>query len=169
VTTAGAGAGAGTSNAVANATTTGPAAPARIVGPDGRAKAYRPLPVAARREAIDAGLAAYDRGEYFLAHEELEPAWMGTNDPGERALLQGLIKVAAAYVHAARRNPRGVERNLVGARDRLTLPGVPEATAAVDDLDVGRLLADIDLRLGELAERPDRPTLDAPVLHRRRG
>jgi len=144
------------------------AAPARIVGPDGRAKAYRPLPVTARREAIEAGLGAYDRGEYFLAHEELAPAWMGTADPGERALLQGLIKVAAAYVHKARGNPRGIERNLVGARERLSLPGVAEATAAVDDLDVERLLADVDRRLAELAVRDDRPLLEAPVLHRRR-
>ena len=149
--------------------TGGAASDARIVGPDGRAKAYRPLPATARREAIEAGLGAYDRGEYFLAHEELEPAWMGTADPGERALLQGLIKVAAAYVHAGRGNPRGIERNLVGARARLTLPGVHEATVAVDDLDVDRLLADIELRLRELAAGPDGPLLDAPQLHRGRG
>ena len=45
-----------------------------VVGTDGRAKAYRPIPDDERRAAIDAGLAAYERGDYFEAHEELEPA-----------------------------------------------------------------------------------------------
>ena len=62
-----------------------------IVGRDGRAKAYRPIPQAARAVAMLSGVAAYERGDYFEAHEDLEPAWMGTDDPGERAYLQGLI------------------------------------------------------------------------------
>ena len=41
---------------------------------------------------------------------------MGTDDPVERALLQGLIKLAAAYVHDVRGNPAGIVRNLEGAR-----------------------------------------------------
>ena len=85
----------------------------------GRAKAYRPLPEAERRAALRAGLEAYDRGDWFLAHELLEPAWMGTKDLAERELLQGLIKLAAAFVHGARSNPAGVAKNLRGARDRL--------------------------------------------------
>ena len=44
---------------------------------------------------------------------------MGTADLAERALIQGLIKVAAADVHAVRGNPAGVRRNLEGARERL--------------------------------------------------
>ena len=55
----------------------------------GRAKAYRPLPPEERRAALQAGLAAYEQGYFFLAHETLEPAWMGTDDPGERDLHQG--------------------------------------------------------------------------------
>ena len=86
---------------------------------NGRAKAYRPLPIAARRVALAKALDAFGRGDYFLAHELLEPAWMGSRDPGERALHSGLIKLAAAFVHAVRGNPAGVEKNLTGARDRL--------------------------------------------------
>jgi hypothetical protein len=81
-----------------------------------REKAYRPLPLDARRAAFDEGLAAYERGDFFAAHEALEPAWMGSDDLAERALDQGLIKVAAAYVHAVRRNPAGIAKNLAGAR-----------------------------------------------------
>ena len=57
---------------------------ARTVTERGRAKAYRPLPEDEREAALAAGLAAYDRGDWFLAHELLEPAWMGTADPAER-------------------------------------------------------------------------------------
>jgi len=85
-----------------------------VVGRNGRAKAYRPLSAAKRSAALKAGLAAYERGDFFQAHEDLEPAWMGTSDLPERALLQGLIKVAAAYVHDVRGNPAGIARNLEG-------------------------------------------------------
>ncbi len=107
----------------------------------GRSKAFRPLPRVVRAAAVERGLAAYGRGAWYLAHEELEPAWMGTDDPSERALLSGLIKLAAAYVHAARGNPLGVRTNLRGARDRLAtaagLPVSPDVTAAAAALQVG--------------------------------
>jgi predicted metal-dependent hydrolase len=44
---------------------------------------------------------------------------MGTRDVAERELIQGLIKLAAAFVHQARGNPKGVEKNLRGARERI--------------------------------------------------
>src|SRR5947208_14226569 len=88
-----------------------------------RDKALRPLTLEQRREAFEAGVAAYGRGDFFEAHEELEPAWMGTDDLAERALHQGLIKVAAAYVHAVRGNPAGVRKNLDGARRHLATTG----------------------------------------------
>jgi predicted metal-dependent hydrolase len=150
------------------ATTDGHRASARsvIVGRDGRAKAYRPLSAADRAAAIEAGLAAYDRGDFFLAHEDLEPAWMGTADLGERALLQGLIKLAAAYVHAVRGNPAGIERNLAGARRRLTEPGTGEAAVSLDHLDLDHLVDDIDRRLADLVANPAGPLLGPPVLRR---
>ncbi|MGH2476966.1 MAG: DUF309 domain-containing protein [Candidatus Limnocylindrales bacterium] len=126
-----------------------------VVGPDGRAKVYRPLPAAERIAAVTAGLRAYDDGDYFEAHELMEPAWMGTADPVERALIQGLIKVAAADVHAVRGNPRGVKRNLEGARDRLR-SAAPGGTVTGIELDLAALLTDIDTRLADQAA--DRPT-----------
>jgi hypothetical protein len=116
-----------------------------VVGADGRAKAYRPLPADERIAAVTKGLEAYGAGDYFEAHELMEPAWMGTADLAERALIQGLIKVAAADVHAVRGNPAGVRRNLEGARDRL-VSGRHGAITGVD-LDVAALVAGIDARL----------------------
>jgi predicted metal-dependent hydrolase len=91
----------------------------RVVDSDGRAKVYRPLDQDARRDAREAGLVAYAEGRFFEAHELLEPAWMGSADPAERDLDQGLIKLAAAYVHAERGNLLGMRKNLAGAQRRL--------------------------------------------------
>lgn len=137
-----------------------------VVGRDGRAKAYRPLPEEDRAAALEAGLAAYAAGDYFEAHELLEPAWMGTDVPADRALLQGVIKVAAAYVHDVRGNPAGIVRNLVGARARLAESEEERHGAELPApwLDVPGLIVAIDVRLADLAANPDGPTLGPPDL-----
>ncbi len=119
----------------------------------GRRKAFRPLAEPDRLRAFAAGLAAYDHGEWFEAHELLEPAWMGTDDLPERELVQGLIKLAAAHVHRQRGNARGMRKNLVGARERI----VTAVASGADDhgLDLAALLASIDDRLDRL-ERLER-------------
>jgi len=137
-----------------------------VVGRDGRAKAYRPLPEADRAAALANGLAAYERGDFFQAHEDLEPAWMGTDDRAERALLQGLIKVAAAYVHDVRGNPTGIGRNLEGARALLAEAAEDGPDANVARLDIDALVEAIDLRLADLAAHPDGPNLPPPKLPR---
>lgn len=133
------------------------AGPHRIVDPRGRAKVFRPLPPEARAAARARGIAAYERGAFYLAHEELEGAWMAAADPGERELLGGLIKLAAAHVHAARGNPAGVTTNLRGARARLA-----EAAARDEDggLDLPALLVAIEERLELVAALP--PSAIAP-------
>ena len=136
-----------------------------VVDADGRAKAYRPVAPAERTAAVSAGLRAYAAGDFFEAHELMEPAWMGTDDPAERELIQGLIKLAAADVHGVRGNPRGVARNLEGARDRLRR--VPDGDAIAElQFDLPGLLDAIDRRLAELAA--DRPTDPISVTWSRR-
>ena len=107
-----------------------------------------------RRAALAAGLEAYDRGDAFLAHELLEPAWMGTRDTAERELLQGLIKLAAAFVHAARGNAAGVTKNLRGARERLASAGDAGRRFGIDGPG---LFAAIDARLASPIEVDDPP------------
>jgi predicted metal-dependent hydrolase len=119
-----------------------------IVGADGRAKAYRPLPADERDAAVRAGLDAYRRGDFFLAHELMEPAWMGSDDPSERALVQGLIKLAAAEVHEVRGNPRGVAKNLEGALGWLRLARDGGMTGP-DGVDLPGLIEAIERRLAE--------------------
>ena len=137
----------------------------------GRAKAYRPLAEADRRTAFLAGVAAYERGDFFLAHELLEPAWMGTDDPVERDLHQGLIKLAAGYVHAVRGNPEGMLKNLRGARERLEAVAVAGASGVAvaalpggGQLDVPALIAAIDERIRELGQLASVEVIDPPRL-----
>ena len=141
--------------------------PVGTVVQGGRPKAFRRLPAADREAAFRAGVAAYEAGDFFAAHEHLEPAWMGTDDPAERDLHQGLIKLAAAYVNAVRGNPVGTVKNLRGARDRLA----SAAAAAVADrgLDLEVLLVAVDARLARLGLEPDVVRVDPPPLPWRTG
>ena len=85
---------------------------------------------------------------------------MGTDDLAERALHQGLIKVAAAYVHAGRGNPPGIVKNLAGARRHLALAGPAGPAWGVD---VAALLAEVDARLVDPELAASAP---APVIRR---
>jgi predicted metal-dependent hydrolase len=123
---------------------------------NGREKAYRPLPEADRRAAFASALEAYERGDFFLAHELLEPAWMGASDPAERALHSGLIKVAAGFVHQVRGNPAGVVKNFRGARLRLRA-GL--AAGPAFGLDAPAILAQLEASL----EAVDRGLAATPV------
>lgn len=139
----------------------------RIAGLDGRAKAYRPLSAAERSAALEAALAAYGRDDFFAAHELLEPAWLGSTDPAERDLYQGIIKLSAAFVHAARGNPTGMARHLAGAhrhllalRDAHGAAGERAAAAARIDLEalIGAVEATLEARsAGTLSGPADPP------------
>jgi predicted metal-dependent hydrolase len=136
-----------------------------VVDADGRAKAYRPVAPPERTAAVVAGLRAYAEGDFFEAHELMEPAWMGSDDPAERDLIQGLIKLAAADVHGVRGNPRGVARNLEGAQARVRRVTRGDAIPDID-VDLPGLLAAIDRRLTDLAA--DRPTEPIDITWSRR-
>ena len=151
------------STAAAASPTDGSSGSRRTVLQGDRAKAYRPLPEPDRRHAFDEATAAYERGDFFEAHELLEPAWMGTDDLAERALHQGLIKLAAGFVHGVRGNPLGIAKNLAGARDHLALAVGTEAEAW-SGLDLGRLVSEIDDRLSRLAADPSDGSIQPPAL-----
>ena len=85
---------------------------------------------------------------------------MGAGEVAERELLQGLIKLAAAFVHAARANPTGVANNLRGARERLGNSGGAGGDVG---LDVPALIASIDLRLASPIG-PEDPPIAIPRL-----
>lgn len=61
------------------------------------------------------GVAAFNRGAYFLAHERWEEWWIASGRP-ERGISKALIQLAAAMYHLHRGNPRGCAKLLDSAR-----------------------------------------------------
>jgi predicted metal-dependent hydrolase len=120
------------------------------------------MPPADRRRALESALAAYGAGDYFEAHELLEPAWLGTPATAERELYGGIIKLAAAYVHDVRGNPAGRAKNLRGARERLADGAAAAANARIDIAD---LIAAVDARLATSG----RDAQQAPTIRRLTG
>lgn len=57
----------------------------------------------------------FDRGEYWLSHEELEELWLRE----KQDLYKGLIQTAAAFVHIGRGNWRGAASKLEHVSDYL--------------------------------------------------
>ena len=86
---------------------------------------------------------------------------MGADDPPERDLYQGLIKLAAAYVHHARGNGLGLARNLAGAA--AALGRVAGSRAVEQGVDVRSLLEEVARRLPAKAGPADLD-LAPPVL-----
>jgi uncharacterized protein len=84
------------------------------------------------------GLRCYRAQEFFAAHEHWESVWLASNEP-EKAFLQGLIQVAAAFHHLQRGNPRGT-RSLL-ERARMRLGRCPECFGGID---VSSLCRDIE-------------------------
>jgi hypothetical protein len=68
--------------------------------------------------ALREGIALYNRGEFFEAHEVLEEPWRRL-EGFDRDLYQGLIKLAAAFHHAGRGKPRSAFLLLRRARLQL--------------------------------------------------
>jgi predicted metal-dependent hydrolase len=96
------------------------------------------VPAAARRAWFDQGLATYQAGDYFEAHEVWEELWRDAPHGFDRTFVQGLIQVAAAmHKLFAHEKPDPAARLLRRALDKLE--GAPEHYRG---LDVPRLLAE---------------------------
>jgi predicted metal-dependent hydrolase len=109
-----------------------------------RARPGAPLPDAAR--TFREGVAAYQRGAYYEAHERWEELWRIEPEGPRRRFLQGLIQTAAAlHKLFAMKSAAGAIRLFERARSHLT--GVPDGMGG---LSLKRLLAGIDAALAEL-------------------
>lgn len=75
------------------------------------------------------GLAFFNAGEYFEAHEALESAWR--DEPGPiRELYQGILQAAVTYLHIQRGNYHGAVK--VSARAQVKLRTWPDQCRSVD-------------------------------------
>lgn len=107
-------------------------------------------------EWIRQGQVAFNRGEFFVAHERWEEVWQELKGT-ERLAVQGLIQIAAGLHHlkegrsdpAARLLEKGVTKLSADELTTELLAGL-RATALIQD--VARLLADLRASAAPLPE-----------------
>ena len=85
----------------------------------------------AMEEVVRRGVALYNAGRFWEAHEAVEIVWRQSAPP-ERSLWQGLIQAAAAMLHRERGNRHGLQAQGRAAVQRLGVgapAGFPVETA----------------------------------------
>ncbi len=82
------------------------------------------------------GIALFNHGEYFEAHEALEDAWRD-EESEIRDLYRGILQIAVAYLHITRGNYAGAVK--VYGRSQKWLKKIPDNCQGVN---VKQLLAD---------------------------
>jgi hypothetical protein len=107
---------------------------------------------------LERGRAAFNRGEYFQAHELWEEVWRELADV-ERILTQGLIQIAAGLYHLQQQRPQPAAGLLRKGLDKIS----QRVFALPVDLQVRALARDVAGLLDEL-EVPGRPLPDPTSL-----
>lgn len=74
--------------------------------------------VALNREKFQSGVILFNAGEFFKAHEAWEEIWLAAPE-SEKAFLQGLIQLAAAFHHYSRGNRAGMNSLVAAALEKL--------------------------------------------------
>jgi predicted metal-dependent hydrolase len=100
-------------------------------------------PTAEESAILARGVALFNEGEYWEAHEAWEELWLEAKPP-LRLFVQGLIQLAAAWHHVRRGNHRGAERLFRSGLEKLApyrpvYAGidVSDAAARADEMLVG--------------------------------
>lgn len=91
-----------------------------------------------RREVLLEGIAQFNDGYFFQSHETWEDFWLRCPLPA-RTFLQGLIQIAAAFVHLRRREYKGTVKLLGHGLSKLE--DLPDDYLGVD---VKRLISDVE-------------------------
>ncbi len=99
------------------------------------------------------GIALFNRGEYFEAHEALEEAWREEKD-AIRDLYRGVLQIAVVYLHITRGNYAGAVK--VYERSKKWLKDWPDIC---QEIKVGRLREDAEGVMAEIRKLgPERIT-----------
>lgn len=86
---------------------------------------------------LDEGIADFNAGRHWHAHEAWEPLWMGLEGE-DKLFVQGLIMAAAMLYQHGRRVPRGVANHWANVQARL-----PPHAPVKWGIDVAGLLAQL--------------------------
>ena len=79
--------------------------------------ASTPLPLSAIA-ALHKARAQFEAQQFWDCHETLEPVWLAAAEP-DKTFFQGLIQVAAGFVHIQKRNPKGAQSLLGQGLEKL--------------------------------------------------
>ena len=121
------------------------AAASDSAGPETPRGRTPPLDPAEADRLFREGVALFNGARYWHAHEAWETLWRAAPDE-ERDFYQGLIKLAAGFLHLSRRNRRGARNKLAEGIAHLQPYGPVHSGIGVGEL-VNRakeVLADLD-------------------------
>ena len=107
---------------------------------------------------LEHGIALFNAGKFWEAHEAWEEIWKNHPEDG-RFFIQGLIQLAAAYHQLGKKVYRGVLIHLKQAQDRLKL--FPSDFLGID---VPPILQIIDDSLAAIEARPSLDEVDWAAL-----
>ena len=110
-------------------------------------------PAATPEEALERGIAHFNAGRYFQAHEAWEEGWHPSPEP-ERDFWQGLTQVAVGMTHRMRGNAHGAETLLRRGAAKLRTYG---------DEYMGVPVQDVARFAEKTADRVARDGTSAPV------
>jgi predicted metal-dependent hydrolase len=113
--------------------------------------------------SLEKGIALFNAGHYWDAHEAWEEAWMPDRRGIDSGFFKGLIQIAAGCLHYGRRNRRGALNKWRSGADYLR-PYLP----AHRGVDLAALVATTD-RNREVLEAGGWPELEMPRIERIRG
>ena len=106
----------------------------------------RPMDEGERHRLMEAGRAAFNRGEFYEAHEHWEDVWNEIDDP-ERTWVQGLIQVATG-LHKVSGDKRGPARTLL----EKALAKLGDAPGDFDGFDVATMKREAAAALAVLSD-----------------
>ncbi len=104
---------------------------------------------AKRTELLAQGRDLFNNEEFFEAHEAWEKLWLMEHGR-DRVFVQGLIQVAAHFVHLRKGNWSGAGATASNACDKLKIPA---AHRLYRELDILPLVSALHYNLGILAKR----------------
>jgi uncharacterized protein len=115
-------------------------------------------------EKFQRGIAHFNAGEFFEAHEVWEEIWLEEAEP-EKTFLQGIIQIAAAFHHYCRENTDGTETLLAAGIVKLSRFPAEHRGLAIHELRYAAKKFARNIGKGEKPKRSEIPRLRFSETH----
>ncbi|MGB8540183.1 MAG: DUF309 domain-containing protein [Candidatus Acidiferrales bacterium] len=117
-----------------------------------------------KEDKFQRGIAHFNAGEFFEAHEVWEEIWLEEAEP-EKTFLQGIIQIAAAFHHYCRENADGTETLLAAGIVKLSRFPAHHRGLAIDELRSAAKWWARSIGKGEKPKRSEIPRLRFSETH----